>query len=634
MKKRIPRRNNLDLARTSFSQQGLWLLNQLDPDDISYNTCTVLRIRGPLNINVLAKALADVRRRHEILRTTFKLQDGSPHQVISPAENIGLDLPLTSLGNLPGEDQNRHAWHLIERFSELKFDLTNGPLIRSQLLQLGPEEFLLAVGLHHIITDGWSIGILSRELSKLYQMGGSGKPLDDLPIQYADYAEWQRATLSEGAMEKLWKFWQESLAGAPPAIDIWTDKRRPKTLGHPCGRIVFSFTDGLYERLKRVSATSGATLFMTLLAGFCALLFRNSGQDDMVVGVPISGRETAETHGIIGLFANLIPVRVKLPGRSTFSQLLQTVRFASLQAYRHQNFPISELVARFWKNRALDRSVFLPVIFGMHNFPPPKWDLSSLEIHAEERRGGTARFDMDVRIRETDTGLKGRIDYSASIFQRSTISRLTENYKYLLQVAVDNPDHPIATLPLQTVAHRERVVFSWNHPLVDRSHPRSLSELLEHQASQTPDAVAVEYAESRVTYSELQAQAGALASHLAAHGAGPETLVAVALSRSLNLILTLIAVLKINAGFVPLDPSHPPQRLQFILEDSGAALLVTESALEARFTEYKGHKLLVNSAQLCQSSRATGFFHGSADGVAYCIYTSGSTGWPKGVMVT
>jgi amino acid adenylation domain-containing protein len=556
-------------------------------------------------------------------------------------------MPVMDLRDQPPAERAAWAQRLAGEAARRPFDLARGPLLRATLLRLDDEDHVVLLTMHHIISDGWSIGVLVGELNALYRAfsGGRPSPLPELPIQYADFAEWQRGWLQGEVLEAQISYWKRQLAGATNVLELPTDRPRPALQSSSGASFSLKLPVSLTEELKAIGQREGATLFMTLLAAFQTLLYRYSGQEDISVGTPIANRTRAEIEPLIGLFINTLVLRGDLSGEPSFRELLQRVRQASLGAFAHQDLPFEMLVEALQPERDLSRTPLFQVMFILQNAPTPSTvnrdspqqsDLlqSDLLVSALDVDSGTATFDLTLSMAEQVDGLDASVEYSTDLFDAATIERMLGHFQMLLEAIVADPNVSIAKLPLLMAAERQTLA-AWSHAPAPFAVDRCVHQLFEAHAASQPDAPALTFEGDTLTYAALNARANQLAHLLRARGAGPETLVAICLERSLDLIVAVLAVLKAGAAYLPLDPSYPPERLAFMLDDSRAALLIGAEADSgaALAPEVPLLDLAAERAALA-AQPATNLDGGATlDQLAYVIYTSGSTGQAKGVMV-
>ena len=612
-----PREEEIPL---SFGQQRLWFLDQMEPGSPLYNVPAVLRLSGPLDATALERALGEVIRRHEALRTTFPAVRGRPRQVVLPARPFAL--PEVDLGALPPAGAAAEALRLGQEESRQPFELGRGPLLRALLLRLAPAEHALAVTLHHIVSDGWSVDVLVRELAALYGAFTAGlpSPLPALPVQYADFALWQRRWLAGDALEEQLAYWRARLAGAPASLKLPVDHPRLPVRSLRGAEVPVRLSEDLRDGLVRLGRQEGATVFMVLLAAFQALLHRWTGQDDLTVGSPVAGRGQAEIEGLIGFFVNTVVLRSAVEGRPSFRWLLAGAREAALGAYANQDLPFERLVEELEPRRDPSRTplfqaalAFLTLPSAPPPFPGLVWSPVAVETD-------TAKFDLSLSLSEEADGLLGSLEYAAGLFDRTTALRLAGCFRTLLAGALADPERTLGELPLLTAAEEHQVAVEWGS---DTAAPyprqRAVHELFEERARLAPDLPAVSSATGTLTYAELNRRANRLAHGLRDRGVGPEVKVAVSLERSADLVVALLAILKAGGAYVPLGPSYPADRLDFLRRDCGALLVLAAADLTALAAGRSGEDL--RPAALPES-------------LAYVIYTSGSTGRPKGVEVT
>jgi amino acid adenylation domain-containing protein len=618
----------------SFAQQRLWFHDQLEPNLTVYNMPFAVRLHTRLDFSALQKSLQEIVSRHESLRTTFAAQDGRPVQVI--ARQLDLPLVVTDLSNFDG-DKEAELQRLAHEEAGQLFDLQTGPLLRARLVRVGEFENVLMITMHHIISDGWSMGVFLRELTTLYEAfaAGAPSPLAELPIQYADYAVWQREWLQGEILEENLSFWREHLRGAPTTLDLASDRPRPPAQTFRGARRYLEIPARLADRLRVFSRRENVTLFMTLLAAFDVLLWRYSRQTDFVVVSPIASRNRSELEGLIGYFANTLALRADLSGQPTFRELLRRVRETALDAYAHQDVPFDKLVEELRPDRSLSYLPLFQVIFAFENTPQPL-ESSELKMKWMEVDRGTSRCDLTLFVTDNGGGLACMWEYSTDLFDGETIERIIASYQTLLESVLENPDEKIAYLKILKETDRRRLIEEWNGeataPGIDSCMPR----LFEAQAEKTPEAIAVTCGDQNLTYRELNARANQLAHYLQTRGVGPETPVGVCAERSAEMIVALLGILKAGGAYVPLDPNYPSERLAFMLEDSSVPLLLTQRRLLDKLPEGQTEIVCLDDwaalFESCSSENIPSCV--TPENLAYVIYTSGSTGKPKGVEVT
>jgi amino acid adenylation domain-containing protein len=617
----------------SFAQQRLWFIDQLEPGSPAYNIPVAFRLRGLLHQGTLAAVLTEILRRHEVLRTTFPTVGGEPVQVIAPP--ILVHLPVIDLSSLPAEDRDREEARLIALEARRPFNLSRGPLFRGFLLRLAVDEGIF-LNMHHAVSDGWSLEILFREIAALYNVFREGRPspLPELPLQYADFASWQRGWLQGEVLEAELSYWRERLRGAAPVLKLPTDRPRPATQTFRGATRKFQSSDRLAGLLQPVARQSGATPFMLLLAAFNTMLYRYSDQEDISVGTPIAGRHRAEVEGLIGLFVNTLVIRTSLSGDPRFVDLLTQVRTSTLEAYQHQDLPFEKLVEELRPERSLSHPPLFQVMFALQNFKrmaEPGPGIRQLGIGT-----GMAKFDLSVMLAEGQGGrLAGGFDHNVDLFDGSTIQRMVEHFTALLEGIAACPESRISELPLLTSAERQQLLREWNDTgFPDRS--TLLHTLFEEQSRRTPDAVAVVCGERRWTYRELDHRAGVLMEHLRARGVGPEEVVGLCIDRSEDMVAALLGILKAGAAYLPLDPGYPRERLFFMIEDAGLRILLTREGLGEALPPRPGVEALALEAlrEPPPSPRPVDLPRQWPENLAYLIYTSGSTGRPKGVAIS
>jgi amino acid adenylation domain-containing protein len=618
---------------TTFAQQRLWFLEQLQPGSTSYLVPWSLRIEGSLNVPALEKSLEEIVRRHEILRTTFQWRDGMPMQIVGSS---AFNLPVLNLSSL--HDPEARAAELARAEARLPIDLEHGPLFRGQLLRISPQLYILLLTTHHITFDGWSRRILIQELSTLYEAfcSGSKSPLNPPELQYADYAVWQRQHFAGAPLEKQLSYWRNQLAGLPASLDLPTDRPRPAVQTFNGGRVPVAFSKDLTERLNAFSRQQGTTLFMTLMAGFQSLLARYSHQDDIAVGIPIANRNRAELEGIIGFFANTLVIRTKLSRDARFKDVLAEVRETALDAYAHQDVPFEKLVEELRPDRNLSQNPLFQVLFSLQNAPRQAFELSGLKLRLVDSGQVAAKFDLSVFLSETADGIQGRFEFNSDLFDLATIQRMIGHYETLLSQAIDSPDLEVSKLRILPPEERSLILHQWNATKAEYPQNLCLHEWIESQAERTPDRVAIVSGQEQVTYRRLNERANQLANFLGRQGVVDESLVGIFLDRSIDMVVSLLAVLKAGGAYIPLDPAYPAERIGFTLEDSGTTLLLTQQSLIDKLPKTAANVVAFDSMHgtIARQSTANPLVKIEPHNLAYVLYTSGSTGKPKGVQIT
>ncbi|MCG3161078.1 MAG: Linear gramicidin synthase subunit D [Acidobacteria bacterium] len=624
-------------APLSFAQQRLWFLDQLSPGNSLYNISQAIQVKGALDSAALERTLNEIVRRHEILRTTFASIDGKPVQVITP--DLRLALPVVDLGNLEEAEREIEARRLAAVEAAQPFDLSRGPLLRATLLRLEPERHVVLFTMSHIVSDGWSIGVLVREVGMLYDAFANGRPspLPELPIQYADFAQWQRRWLRGEEMERRLAYWKKQLANSPPMLALPTDRPRPAVQTFR-GRVQsISLTSELSAAIRELSRQTDCTLFMTLLAAFKTLLLRYTGQEDILVGTVVANRNRAEIEPLIGFFVNTLALRGDLSGDPSFRELLGRVREMTLGAYAHQDLPFEKLVGEIQPDRDLSHAPLFQVAFQLRSarhqeaFEAPGLALSLLEVESK-----TAKFDLALSMVEGKDRLSGTLEYNTDLYDDATITRLLGHFRTLLESVAADPDRRLSSLPIIGDAERRQLLIEWNGAEADYPKDRCVHELFEDQVEQRPDAIAVCFEDQQLSYRELNRRANQLAHYLRKMGVGPESLVGVCVERSVEMIVAALGALKAGAAYVPMDPAYPEDRLRFMIEDSQAAVLLTRSSIRNPQSAIRNPLVVCLDADwpaISKESETTPKSGVTSDNLAYVIYTSGSTGKPKGAML-
>ncbi|HZI03814.1 MAG TPA: amino acid adenylation domain-containing protein, partial [Archangium sp.] len=623
------------LLPLSFAQQRLWFLDQLEPGSAFYNVPTAVKLEGSLDVTALRNSLDALVLRHESLRTTFHTQRGQPVQVIAPHGEMPLQ--VVELQSLAPAQLETEVRKLTTEHALLPFDLSRGPLVRALLLRLSEQQHVLAVTLHHIVSDGWSMGVLVREVAALYQAFSRGKPssLPELPVQYADYSAWQRGWLQGEVLEQQLGWWRQQLADAPRALELPTDRPRPPVLTHHGGTQPVVLPAALSQSLLKLGQREGVTPFMLLLAAFQVLLSRYSGQEDISVGSPIAGRNRTEVEGLIGFFINTLVLRTRLSPQQSFRSLLAQVRETTLGAYAHQDVPFEKLVEELQPERDLSRSPLFQVTLSVQNTPVQALETPGLVLRPLELEAQTARFELSLTFAEDAGALAGVLLYNADLYDARTAARMAGHLCVLLEGAAANPEQSLGLLPLLSEAERRQLLVEWNDTRRGFAVEQSLTAAFEAQVARTPEALALMYEGAQLTFRELNQRANQLAHLLRARGIGPNVLVAMCLERSLEQVVAVFGILKAGGAYVPLDPSYPQERLALVLADSRAPLLLTQQHLLPRLQAPSAQVLCLDAdaALIARESVEDPPRVNGPEDLAYVIYTSGSTGVPKGVMI-
>ncbi|HEX2210446.1 MAG TPA: amino acid adenylation domain-containing protein [Longimicrobium sp.] len=626
-----------DALPLSFAQERLWFLDRMEPDSPFYNVPMAVRLEGALDAGALERALGGIVSRHEALRTVFTECAGKPVQVVTPF--AGFALAVEDLSALASAEREAAVKRLCAEDAARPFDLAAGPLLRASLLRLGVEEHVLLLCIHHIASDGWSMGVLFRELSALYEAHRDGResPLAPLPVQYADFAVWQREQLRGEALERQLGYWKARLGGAPALLELPTDHPRPAVQTYRGAQEELDLSPGLLERLRELGRREGATLYMVLLGAFQSLLSKYAGTDDVLVGTPVAGRTRREVEELIGFFVNTLVLRTDLSGDPAFREVLRRVRDVTLGAYEHQDLPFEKLVAELQPERSLAHAPLFQVMLSLiEETRGVDEGLPGVRASAVEGDAATTKFDLTLGFDLADGGFRALLSYNTDLFERGTARRMLRHLAYVLEQVAGDADARLSQLELLDGAERRTVLEEWNRTEAEYRSAATVHGLIAEQAARTPDAEAVVFRGTTLTYAELEARANRLAHHLRALGAGPEARVGICLERSAETLVAMLAVLKAGAAYLPLDPSYPADRLAYMLEDSGAPLLVTQAALRTLLPT-DGVKVVsvdedASAIALKPADAPRAAVHPA--NAAYVIYTSGSTGKPKGVQVT
>lgn len=663
----IPPALKEDPLPLSFAQESLWFFDKLQPGSPAYNMSSAYSISGDINITALEMALRKLVQRHEVLRTTFPLLDGQPIQEIS--QNIEFEIHFEDFSHLPEEEQVNATRRLFGEEANTSFQLAEGPLWTVTMVRQSETDWVLLFVIHHILADGWSLEIFLRELISLYRLSLVNSPssLPQPSLQYGDFSRWQRQNSVQESWEPQINYWKKQLSGCPMFLDLPTDRPRPSEQNFKGGRVPFTLSNELTTSLNDMSRGEQATTFMTLLAAFQTLLFRYSGQEEFLIGVPVAGRNNEEVRSTIGLFVNTMVLRADLSSSPSFAELLAQVRRTALEAFANQDVPFEQVVKELHPERTLSHNPLFQVMFAYHNFSRGEEavleEIPGLHIAPMQIEQHTAKFDLTVFFEEFDDQLEGAIEYRSDLFEEGTIRRMVGHFEVLLQGIVANPRQPVHSIPLLTQGERHQVLVEWN--ATDHPYPnRSLHELIEEQVVRTPNARAVSFKGTHLTYDELNHRANRFAHFLKKAGVGPGVFVGIYLNRSIDMMVALLGVLKTGGAYIPLDLSFPKARLRLIMEESRMLILLTESELchglfphstdsQPNFI-VKGEGVAIGDfdlerkrpiqyprvlcldaidAELVQEPTDNLCNLATPDNLAYVIYTSGSTGIPKGVMV-
>lgn len=628
----------------SFAQQRLWFLDELEGGNtFSYNIPIVLRLKGQLEQQVVERCFKEIIRRHDSLRTTFEINEetGVSEQVIHHSTQFHLE--SIDLNDVPEEQRLDRARAWANDQSQRPFNLSTGPLLRVSLIRLTDNDHLLLLIMHHIISDGWSVGVIVNELKANYEafVRGEKSPLPELPIQYADFAHWQRNRMQGDVLEKQLAYWRKQLGGRLPVLELPTSRPRPSRHTQNGAVRVWELPRDITDGVKSLSHAEGATLFMTLMAAFKVLLLRYTGQQDMLVGTPIANRNRREVEGLVGLFINTLVLRTDMSGDPSFRDLLGRVKEVALGAYGNQDVPFEKLVEELQPERDLSRTPMFQVMFVMQNNPMPELKLGDVTMSPLIIEGATSKFDLTLSImEEADGNLSGWLEYNTDLFDKPMIESLIGHYNTLMRGIIADADERISRLPILTDTERKRLLVEFNDTASEYSLSNCVHQLFEAQAERAPNATAVIYEDQKLTYGELNQKADQIARRLKAMGVGPESLVGVSMERSVEMVLAIFGILKAGGAYVPLDPTYPKDRLAFMAADAGVKAILTDSSVLQQLDT-------INVTTLCLDKELETFIAGDNDSltsgddqqsavavenIAYVIYTSGSTGKPKGVM--
>ena len=641
---RIAPRNGGGPAPLSYSQELLWLLSQVFDDGIAYNAPGAFQLEGPLDLGALARALEALTERHDILRTTYKVVDGHPMQIVGPVQAV--DVNVVDLRGLPTiEEREAESQRVLKDESRFRFDLVNGPVMRVTVIRLAENKHVLMVNMHHVATDGYSRTAIYRDLTALYEslMEGRPSPLTPLPIQYADYAVWQRKWLDGGTAAQQIDYWKANLAGAPSRLDLPTDFPRPPVRSYIGDNMSLMLDMATREGLRELARRNDSTLFVALLSVFATLLSRYAGQDDVVIGTPFAGRNRTELEAMVGYFINPLALRVDLSGDPTFNELVERARVTTLEAFAHADVPYETVVRSTNPERDLSQTPVFQAMIVLHNpawqTQRPKFEPAGIRCTEISHEKGWSKFDVLLGMSERTTGLNTTWEYSTELFHPDSVTRMMEHFRALAESAAAGGERRLSQLSMLSEGERAKVLVSWNAKDEQLEQRSSIKELFEEQVARTPDAPAVVFGRRCLSFSQLNARANQVAGKLREHGVGPGTLVGVLMEKSIDLLPAVLGVVKAGGAYIPLDPLYPIDRLQFMIGDAKPAVLITHSEhlrlvpADAVGTGASVALALDEPATLdgaCEENPPT---MAGADDLAYVIYTSGSTGQPKGVRI-
>jgi amino acid adenylation domain-containing protein len=632
----LTRRKDPGPYQLSFTQRRIWFLQQFDIESAAYNDPTALRLKGPLNIPVLEQTFNEIIRRHQVLRMTFPARKGQPTQ--QPHENASIFILITSLQKETGKSVENQIRESVNRLSGQPFDLSSDMPIRAVLLKIADDDYALVVNIHHIVMDGWSKGIMLQEMMDLYEAFSQGKPspLKELPVQYTDYVHWHHEWMQGKLFESQLAYWKKQLSDAPPVLEIPTDHPRPNL---PTGRgsiESFSFSKPEFQALNDLARQENVTLFMVLTAAYNILLYRYSGQEDILIGTPIAGRPLVELENLIGLFVNTLVIRTDLSGGPTVKTLLSRVRATARQAYSHQDIPFEKLVEELNPQRNLSVTPLFQVMFQLQNAPMPPARISGLTITPIQIDTGFSQVDLSLTLWEEEEGImKGTFEYNTDLFEPATIKRMIDHFRTLSNGITTNPDQPVFRLPMMTREEMQQLLVEWNDTAADYPQHSCIYQLFASCVEKYQDEEAVIFDEQRLTYDRLNRQANQLAHLLQKMNIGPETLVGICMENSLELIVGIIGILKAGGAYIPMDPEYPDERLMTIINDAQPSVLITQISYSNRFDGYKGKIICLDAERdvTTVESAANCINDCKPENAACIIYTSGSTGEPKGILI-
>jgi amino acid adenylation domain-containing protein len=629
----IPKRADTDHPPLSFAQSRLWFLDQFEPGMTAYNVVLAYKLIGGVNKSVLEQCFNEIAKRHEILRTTFSIVNEEPVQIISP--DLRLPLQLINLRDIPPNQRGEEVHKIIKAETRFQFNLSKGPLIRTLILEFDDTKYNLLINMHHIVTDGWSSTILLKELSQLYDayLFGKPSPLKALPIQYSDFASWQKTWLSGETLDHQLNYWRSKLEDIPN-LNIPTDYTRPSLYSYEGAFLEAELPLSLKSQLEGLCKDENTTLFMVLLAAFQVLLHRYTGQDDIVVGTSIANRNHLDIENLIGFFVNSLVIRSDLSGNPTFREFLRQVRNTTLDAYTHQDIPFEKLVEEIKPERDLSRNPFFQTTFLLQNLPPSRLHLPGILVERIKIEGETSKFDLSVFVYEKEDALLIRIGYNINIFKAESIERILNHYQALLGQVTSNPDQKVEWYSFLLEKEKYLMIKTWNEAVALFPRNKCIHHLIEDWAEKKSDESCIEMEGVSITYSQLNSTANNLAQLLIELGVGPESTVGIILERSIDTVVSIVAILKAGGAYVPLDSLYPEERIIYMLEDANCKALVTLTSQKPNIPHLKIPTIFLDDISPCISGISNPITEVKQDNLAYIMYTSGSTGNPKGVLIT
>jgi amino acid adenylation domain-containing protein len=627
--------NNTDTHPLSFTQTRLWFLEQLKPGNPAYNIVFAVRLKGSLDRNLLEKSLNEIVRRHESLRSIFKTAEGQPVQIIAPF--LSVPLPIIDLQKCDRSKGELKLKQLAKQESQQPFNLSQLPLWRAKLLQLEPQEHILLLTIHHIIADEWSVEVLLHDLAAFYQASATKTSLPKLPIQYKDYAYWQQQWLTGELLATQLSYWKKQLEGAPAILQLPTDRPRSPIQTYRGAQQFLELSQTLTEALEKLARQEGITLFMLLLAAFKALLYRYTGQEDILIGSPIANRNRDELKRLIGFFVNTLVLRTNLEGNPSFRELLRRVRQVALEAYAHQDLPFDKLVEAIQPTRDISHTPLFQVSFTLRN-PPQLEEIPGINLSPIKVESCTAQFDLSLVVELTEENAIASFEYNTDLFDATTIARMLGHWQNLLEGIIANPQAKLSELSLLSETEKQQILVDWNDTKVNYPQDLCIHQLIEAQVERTPDAIALVFENIHLTYRELNNKANQLARYLQSLGIKPDVIVAICMKRSLEMVIAIVAILKAGGAYLPLDPTYPKERLAFMMADAQVSVLLTQSYLVEKLPSPQHTQVICvdrNTPNLtAHQNQNNPVSEVNTSNLAYVIYTSGSTGTPKGVLNT
>ncbi|MCP4049835.1 MAG: amino acid adenylation domain-containing protein [bacterium] len=619
----------------SSAQERMMIAHKIAPESSAYNICTALKMDGFLNVEALKQSLLETMQRHQSLRTVFQQENDNIIQTITPY--VALIIPEVSIEHLPADKRLHEAIRLAEAEAEKPFNLFKAPLLRTLLIQLNQKEYVLVINMHHIISDGWSTGIIIKELGAFYTQFTTGKKADiqELEIQYSSYTSWQRKWLNSTDYQNQLNYWKTVLTGELPSLNFPTDKIRKEKQTFKGKTYRHTLPLKMTEQIREICKQTGTTLFMVLIAAYKILLHRYTMEDDIIAGTPIANRNKKELEGVTGFFVNSLAIRSNFKDNPSFINFLQTIKETSLEAYSNQDVPFDKVVQAVSPDRSTANNPVFQTMFILQNAPVPELNLPGIKIRQLEIDRKASIFDLSLEIWKKSSGLECRFEYNTDLFKHTTIKCIAGHYQNLLKDIIKNPAKKISELEILSKKEKNKILYEFNDTNATYPKDKTIHQLFEEQAAKNPNNTALVFEEQELTYKELNQQANKLARTLRSKGVKPDTIVGIMLEKSLEMIIGILGILKAGGAYLPLDAEYPFKRLEYMVKDSNTKTLLTQSDLLKNILSmnYKGNIILLDNIDQSKEESTNLDYINKSNDLIYLIYTSGSTGKPKGIMI-